>query len=77
MSDRYEYYDPALYGIDFEIDPFWDQAASGRSYVLTQVGFPSFVLEYVYLKYLHGRSTYVYQRLHHSLVVTYGLLFAS
>ena len=51
MSDRYEYYDPTFYGIDFEIDPFWEQTAGGRSYLLTQVGFPSFVLEYVYLKY--------------------------
>ena len=53
MSDRYEYY---VYGINFEINPFWEQAAAGRSYLLTQVGFPSFVLEYVYLKYPHGRS---------------------
>ena len=38
MLDRYERHDPTYCRIDFEIAPFWEQAAGGCSYLFTQVG---------------------------------------
>ena len=38
----------------FVVDDFWVNASGGASFMATKVGYPAYVLEFVYQKYLNG-----------------------
>ena len=64
MSDAHEHYASSFYGLDFAVPDFRAQVAGVASSIRSESGFPAFVLEFAYLKYLHNEGVRVHHQYH-------------
>ena len=64
MSDAHEHYASSFYGLDFDVPDFRAQVAGVASSIRSESGFPAFVLEFAYLKYLHNQGVRVHHQYH-------------